>query len=192
MSEEELEESIDWHAEEHIPFDVADVSLDYQIVGSGHDSLHVLMAACKRDFVANLKQAIQLAGRQPVIIDVDAFALQNCYEVNYEPSDETDGRATQRRGLDVKHHIFKGVRAFSHAMSRWAASSTRPSCRRSWGFTEQAEPSKRSGQPRRSVARGRSRRDPRTFSDMLALESPRPSTSTARPPRTATRWCRRF
>ncbi|MCA1629061.1 MAG: pilus assembly protein PilM [Acidobacteria bacterium] len=47
MSEAELEESIDWHAEEHIPFDIADVSLDYQIVGSNADSLSVLMAACK-------------------------------------------------------------------------------------------------------------------------------------------------
>ncbi|MBA3322376.1 MAG: type IV pilus assembly protein PilM [Pyrinomonadaceae bacterium] len=86
MSKEELEESIDWHAEEHIPFDIADVNLDYQVVGSTADSLHVLMAACKRDFVANIKQAIQLAGKQPAVIDVDAFALQNCYEVNYEPA----------------------------------------------------------------------------------------------------------
>jgi type IV pilus assembly protein PilM len=85
MTEQELEESIDWHAEEHIPFDIADVSLDYQVVGSTPDSLHVLMAACKRDFIANIKQAIQLAGKQPAVIDVDAFALQNCYEVNYEP-----------------------------------------------------------------------------------------------------------
>ena len=85
MTEAELEESIDWHAEEHIPFDITDVSLDYEVVGSGTDSLHVLMAACKRDSVTNLKQAIQLAGKQPVIIDVDAFALQNCYELNYEP-----------------------------------------------------------------------------------------------------------
>ncbi len=85
MSEAELEESIEWHAEEHIPFDIADVSLDYQVVGSSPDALQVLMAACKRDRVANLKQAIQLAGKQPVVIDVDAFALQNCYEVNYEP-----------------------------------------------------------------------------------------------------------
>jgi type IV pilus assembly protein PilM len=43
------------------------------------------MAACKRDKIANLKQAIQLAGKQPTVIDVDAFALQNCYELNYEP-----------------------------------------------------------------------------------------------------------
>ena len=44
------------------------------------------MAACKSDKIANVKQAIQLAGKHPVIIDVDAFALQNCYEVNYHPS----------------------------------------------------------------------------------------------------------
>jgi type IV pilus assembly protein PilM len=85
MTEEELEESIEWHAEEHIPFDITDVSLDYQIVGSSQDALHVLMAACKRDKIANVKQAIQLAGKQPAVIDVDAFALQNCYEVNYQP-----------------------------------------------------------------------------------------------------------
>jgi type IV pilus assembly protein PilM len=85
MTEEELEESIEWHAEEHIPFDITDVSLDYQIVGSSPDALHVLMAACKRDKIANVKQAIQLAGKQPAVIDVDAFALQNCYEVNYQP-----------------------------------------------------------------------------------------------------------
>src|ERR671916_826645 len=85
MTEDELQESIEWHAEEHIPFDISDVALDYQITGKTPDSLHVLMAACKREFVANVRQAIQLAGKQPCIIDVDAFALQNCYEVNYEP-----------------------------------------------------------------------------------------------------------
>jgi type IV pilus assembly protein PilM len=85
MSADELEESIEWHAEEHIPFDISDVSLDYQVTGSSPDALHVLMAACKRDKIANVKQVIQLAGKQPAVIDVDAFALQNCYEVNYQP-----------------------------------------------------------------------------------------------------------
>ena len=85
MSADELAESIEWHAEEHIPFDINDVSLDYQVTGSSPDALHVLMAACKRDKVANIKQAIQLSGKQPAVIDVDAFALQNCYEVNYQP-----------------------------------------------------------------------------------------------------------
>lgn len=85
MSEEELRESFSWHAEEHIPFDIADVNLDYQLTGNSSDALNVLMAACKSDKIANVKQAIQLAGKQPVVIDIDAFALQNCYEVNYHP-----------------------------------------------------------------------------------------------------------
>ena len=85
MSQEELQESFSWHAEEHIPFDIADVNLDYELTSKSSESLHVLMAACKRDKIANVKQAIQLAGKQPIIIDVDAFALQNCYEVNYQP-----------------------------------------------------------------------------------------------------------
>ncbi len=88
MSREELEESIDWHAEEHIPYDLSDVSLDYQITGESADATTVLIAACKRERIDNIKQAIQLAGKQPVVIDVDTFALQNCYEINYQP-DET-------------------------------------------------------------------------------------------------------
>src|SRR4030095_15064593 len=85
MSPEELQESFAWHAEEHIPFDISDVTLDYHVTETREDAIHVLLAACKRDKVANLKQAIQLAGKQPAVIDVDAFALQNCYELNYDP-----------------------------------------------------------------------------------------------------------
>src|SRR5881227_1151961 len=85
MSEDELQESFSWHAEEHIPFDISDVNLDYQVTSSSSDALNVLMAACKSDKIANVKQAIQLAGKQPVVIDVDSFALQNCYELNYQP-----------------------------------------------------------------------------------------------------------
>jgi type IV pilus assembly protein PilM len=89
MSRDELEESIDWHAEEHIPYDLADVSLDYHITSENAEATSVLIAACKRERIDNLKQVIQFAGKQPVVIDVDTFALQNCYEVNYQPS-ETD------------------------------------------------------------------------------------------------------
>ena len=87
MTRDELEESIDWHAEEHIPYDLSDVSLDYQVTEETPDTTGVLIAACKRERIDNLKQAIQLSGRQPVVIDVDTFALQNCYEVNYQPDE---------------------------------------------------------------------------------------------------------
>src|SRR6202008_4836154 len=85
MSQEGLQESFSWHAEENIQFDIADVNLDYELTRKSTESLHVLMAACKSEKSANVKQAIQLAGKQPVVIDVDTFALQNCYELNYQP-----------------------------------------------------------------------------------------------------------
>jgi type IV pilus assembly protein PilM len=86
MSKEELEESIDWHAEEHIPFDLSEVTLDYHITEETPEELKILIAACKRERIDNVRQAIQLAGKQPVVIDVDTFALQNCYELNYQPA----------------------------------------------------------------------------------------------------------
>ncbi|HQU83270.1 MAG TPA: type IV pilus assembly protein PilM [Pyrinomonadaceae bacterium] len=85
MSQEELEESIDWHAEEHIPYDLSDVNLDYQVIAETAEATQVLIAACKRERIDNIKQAIQLAGKSPIVIDVDTFALQNCYEINYQP-----------------------------------------------------------------------------------------------------------
>ncbi|NNE66710.1 MAG: type IV pilus assembly protein PilM [Pyrinomonadaceae bacterium] len=85
MSRDELEESIDWHAEEHIPYDLSDVSLDYHITAEDDEATSVMIAACKKERLDNIKQAIQLSGKAPVVIDVDTFALQNCYEVNYQP-----------------------------------------------------------------------------------------------------------
>src|ERR687893_1743516 len=111
MSADELEESIEWHAEEHSPSDISDVSLDYQVTGSSPDALHVLMAACKRDKIANVKQAIQLAGKQPAIIDVDAFALQNCYEVNYEPRPDQTVALLNVGAATMNINILKGVQS---------------------------------------------------------------------------------
>ncbi len=111
MSREELEESIDWHAEEHIPYDLADVSLDYQVVSESSDATHVLIAACKRERLDNIKQAIQLSGRQPVVIDVDTFALQNCYEVNYQPSDSDVVTLLNIGASTMNINIVKGTRS---------------------------------------------------------------------------------
>ena len=111
MSQEELQESFAWHAEEHIPFDISDVNLDYHVTDSTDEAIHVLMAACKRDKVANLKQAIQLAGKQPAVIDVDAFALQNCYEANYHPA-ESDVVTLLNIGASTMNvNIVKGSRS---------------------------------------------------------------------------------
>jgi len=88
MTEAELSESIYWEAEQYIPFDIQDVNLDYEILeqGTGQDSqgsMEVLLVAAKKDKIADYTNVITQAGKTPVIVDVDAFALQNAYEANY-------------------------------------------------------------------------------------------------------------
>jgi type IV pilus assembly protein PilM len=88
MTPSELAESIYWEAEQYIPFDIQDVNLDYQIIdpGTGPDSkgtMDVLLVAAKKEKIADYTGVISQAGRVPVVVDVDAFALQNAYEANY-------------------------------------------------------------------------------------------------------------
>src|SRR6187455_1944275 len=88
MTEAELAESIYWEAEQYIPFDIQDVNLDYQILdagkgGDGKGTMEVLLVAAKKDKIADYTGVISQAGRVAVVVDVDAFALQNAYEVNY-------------------------------------------------------------------------------------------------------------
>jgi type IV pilus assembly protein PilM len=87
MTESELAESIYWEAEQYIPFDIQDVNLDYQILDRGTDggkgTMDVLLVAAKKEKIADYTGVIAQAGRSAVVVDVDAFALQNAYEVNY-------------------------------------------------------------------------------------------------------------
>jgi type IV pilus assembly protein PilM len=90
MTESELGESIYWEAEQYIPFDIQDVNLDYQILDPGtgpesRGSMEVLLVAAKKEKIGDYTSVIAQAGRTPVIVDVDAFALQNAYEVNHGP-----------------------------------------------------------------------------------------------------------
>ncbi len=88
MTASELDESIYWEAEQYIPFDIQDVNLDYQILDRGRSTeaggtMEVLLVAAKKEKIADYTGVIAQAGRTPVIVDVDAFALQNAYELNY-------------------------------------------------------------------------------------------------------------
>ncbi|PYQ15575.1 MAG: pilus assembly protein PilM, partial [Acidobacteria bacterium] len=85
MTPEELAESIHWEAEQYIPFDIQDVSLDYEVVegGGSGGNMDVLLVAVKKDKIGDYTSAISQAGKNPQVVDVDVFALQNCYEVNY-------------------------------------------------------------------------------------------------------------
>jgi len=88
MSEQELAEHIGTEAAQHIPFDISDVNIDFQILSDdlSGPQMEVLLVAVKKDKILNYTNVLSLAGRTPAIVDIDAFALQNCYEYNYDPA----------------------------------------------------------------------------------------------------------
>ncbi|MFL5351120.1 type IV pilus assembly protein PilM, partial [Archangium sp.] len=92
MTQEELEESIQWEAEQYIPFDVKDVNIDTQILSSGADDatgqMDVLLVAAKKDMINDYTTVVSESGLQPVVVDVDAFAVQNMFASNYDVPDK--------------------------------------------------------------------------------------------------------
>ena len=85
MTEEELYDRIPSEASQHIPFDIADVNLSYQLLEALDAQMDVLLVAVKKDKILNHTNVLAQAGKTPVVVDIDAFGLQNCFEVNYEP-----------------------------------------------------------------------------------------------------------
>jgi type IV pilus assembly protein PilM len=91
MPEEQLQETIHFEAEQYIPFDISDVNLDFQILGesdSNPNQMSVFLVAAKKEMVNDYINLVTLAGLNPCIIDVEAFALQNIFEANYNIRDE--------------------------------------------------------------------------------------------------------
>jgi len=93
MTEAELEESIQWEAERYIPFDINDVNIDFQIFGTGAENpeaMDVVLVAAKKDIINDYVSVIMESGLNPLIIDIDSFALENMLAINYEiEKDET-------------------------------------------------------------------------------------------------------
>src|SRR6202140_5102967 len=85
MTEEELYDRIQSEASQHIPFDIADVNLDYQLLESVDSQMDFLLVAVKKDKILNHTNVLAQAGKNSTVVDTAAFALQNCFEVNYDP-----------------------------------------------------------------------------------------------------------
>jgi type IV pilus assembly protein PilM len=84
MTEDELITQIQWEAEQYIPFDINDVNVDFQILGpSDEGQMSVLLVAVKKDMINDYTGVLTEAGLNPVVVDIDAFAVGNMYEINY-------------------------------------------------------------------------------------------------------------
>ncbi len=85
VKEQQARELMCWEAEQHVPFDMDSVEIDFQLLDPDGDGLDmgVLLVAAKRDLVEATQALLTEAGIAPAIIDVDAFALHNAFEANY-------------------------------------------------------------------------------------------------------------
>ncbi|MFO7577692.1 MAG: type IV pilus assembly protein PilM [Pelovirga sp.] len=86
MTEAELDASIQWEAEQYIPFDVSEVNIDFQIIGPDSKDpsmMNVVLVAAKKEFVNDYVAIFTDAGLEPVVMDIDCFAVENMFDYNY-------------------------------------------------------------------------------------------------------------
>jgi type IV pilus assembly protein PilM len=89
MPPEELEDQIQWEAEQYIPFDINDVNIDFQLLAQedlDSSKMSILLVASKKDIINDYITVFNEAGIKLMVMDVDSFALQNAFEVNYDPA----------------------------------------------------------------------------------------------------------
>ena len=97
-AEAELEETIHEEAEQYIPFDINEVNLDFDILsGEGSpsdaedsDRMEVMLVAAKKDIIDDYVGLLEFTRLNPLVLDVDAFALQNAFEAS---SDDVAAKA---------------------------------------------------------------------------------------------------
>ena len=110
MTNEELNEAIQMEAAQHIPFDIAEVNLDYQVLEADPESpvMEVLLVAVKKDKILNYTNVLTMAGKTPAVVDIDAFALQNVYEYNYDPPSDATVALLNLGGSVMNINIVRG------------------------------------------------------------------------------------
>src|SRR5204863_1784883 len=111
VPENEVPELLQTEAAQYIPFDMNDVNSDYQVLTDdpNEPQMDVLLAAVKKDKILNYTNVLSLAGKIPAVVDIDAFALQNCYEYNYEPSPSSTVALLNLGASVMNINIVKGT-----------------------------------------------------------------------------------
>jgi type IV pilus assembly protein PilM len=102
VKEQQARELMRWEAEQHVPFDMESVELDFQILDPDAEGLemNVLLVAAKRELVDSKVRVLTDSGLEAAIVDVDAFALHNAFELNH-PDAMTGMVALVNIGHDV-------------------------------------------------------------------------------------------
>jgi type IV pilus assembly protein PilM len=114
MPDNELEEQVKLAAEQYIPFDINEVNIDFHVLsgsegeGDNQGEMSVILVAAKKDKINELTELVKGAGLFPMVMDVDAFAIENMHAINYPVSQE-DTTALVNIGASVMNmNIVRG------------------------------------------------------------------------------------
>jgi type IV pilus assembly protein PilM len=116
MTPAELDEQIQWEAEQHIPFDIKDVHVDYEVLRRRPEAgqMDLLLVAAKREEVADYTEIARQAKLRPVVVDIDAFTVQNVFEFNRGlPPDQTFAIINVGASLASINIVSKEASAFT-------------------------------------------------------------------------------
>jgi type IV pilus assembly protein PilM len=113
MPDEELEGQVKLAAEQYIPFDINEVNIDFHVLpadpsGDKQGDMAVILVAAKKDKINELTELVKGAGLAPMIMDVDAFAIENMHAINY-PMAQDETTALVNIGASVMNvNIIRG------------------------------------------------------------------------------------
>ncbi|PIE05693.1 MAG: pilus assembly protein PilM [Sorangium cellulosum] len=116
MTPAELDEQIQWEAEQHIPFDIKEVQIDYQVLRRHPDrgQMDLLLVAAKRDEINDYAQFVREAKLKPTCVDIDAFCVQNLFEVSVGvPQEQTVALLNMGASLTSLNIVSEGTSAFT-------------------------------------------------------------------------------
>lgn len=116
MTPAELDDQIHWEAEQHIPFDIKDVHIDYEVIRRRPEAgqMDLLLVAAKRDEISDYTQIARSARLKPLVVDIDAFTVQNLFEMSRGiPPDQTFAIINVGASLASINIISRGASAFT-------------------------------------------------------------------------------
>jgi type IV pilus assembly protein PilM len=120
MTAQELDEQIQWEAEQHIPFDIKDVEVDYQVLKRRPETsqMDLLLVAAKKDHISDYTQLVRNAKLKPVVCDIDAFTVQNLFEFTRGLQDDrTIALINVGASLSSLNIISQGVSSFTREIA---------------------------------------------------------------------------
>lgn len=157
MTAVELDEQITWEAEQHIPFDLAEVHIDHQVLRRREDEgqMDVLLVAAKKEEIADLTNLAIEARLKPLVVDLDAFTVQNVFETGYgAPSPgETVVLIHVGASLTTVNILADGTTAFTRDIANGGNTITEEIQRQLSISREEAEAYKHGGDGRGIVPR---------------------------------------